>query len=159
MDVTYIDQQLSHPKRVCLDNSGGVSDVSIRKGESFAYDLSKDTLNYVAKLSNTAAENILFAGVSRKNLTVPAGQKAIFEIDEPGSITEALVLDSGTNGIAEHATLQWKYDGDAGGVMFETANAEGCGAAILLETVEADSPAEVQLKRVYLDVGNRQTSA
>lgn len=159
MEVTYIDQQLSHPKRVCLDNSGGVSDVTVRKGESFAYDLAKDTLNYVTKLSAVAAENILFAGVSRKSLTIPAGQKGIFEIDEPGSITEALVLDAGTNGIVEHATLQWKYDADAGGVLFETASAEGCGAAVLLEAVEAADPAVVQLQRVYLDVGNRQISA
>jgi hypothetical protein len=159
MDVTYIDQAVSNPKRVCLDNSGGASAITIRKGESVAYDLAKDTLNYVAKLSATPAENILFAGVSRKNLTIPAGQKGGFEIDEPGSITEALVLDGGVDGIAEHATLQWKYDANDGGVLFETAAAEGCGAAVLLEPVEAADPAVVQLKRVYLDTGNRQVSA
>jgi hypothetical protein len=158
MEVTYIDQAINNPKRVCLDNSEGVSAITIRKGESLAYDLSKDTLNYVTKLSNTPAENILFAGVSRKNLTIPAGQKGGFEIDEPGSITEALVLDSGVNGIAEHFGLKWKYDANYGGVLMEAA-ASGCGAALLLEAVEAADPAVVQLKKVYLDTGNRQISA
>ena len=159
MDVTYIDQQLNHPKRVCLDNSSGSSDVEISKGEALAYDLLKDTLNYVSKLSDTAAENLLFAGVSRKKITIPAGQKGYFEIDEPGSITEALVLDAGTDGIAEYATLKWKYNADSGGVLFETASAAGCGAAVLLGAVEAANPAAIQLKTVYLDVGNRQISA
>lgn len=159
MDVTYIDQQLNHPKRVCLDNSEGVSAVTVSKGESLVYDLSKDTLTYVTKLSATAAENLLFAGVSRKNITVPAGQKGCFEIDEPGSITEAFVLDAGIDGIAEHLTLKWKYNATSGGVLFETASAAGCGAAVLLEAVAAANPAVVQLKRVYLDTGNRQVSA
>ena len=159
MDVTYIDQQLSHPKRVCLDNSAGSSDVTVNKGEALAYDLSKDNLSYVSKLSSTAANNRLFAGVSRKKITIAAYQKGYFEIDEPGSITEALVLDAGVDGIAEHLTLKWKYDATSGGVLFETASAAGAGSAVLLEAVAAADPAAVQLKRVYLDTGNRQISA
>lgn len=159
MDVTYIDQQLSHPKRVCLDNSSGQTAVSVRKGESLAYDLTKDNLNYVAKLSDTAAENLLFAGISRKNLIIPAGQKGFLEIDEPGSITEAFVLDAGVDGVAEYSTLKWKYHADYGGVLSESADATGCGAAVLLDAVDAANPAVVQLKKVYLDKGNRQISA
>ncbi|MDD5457862.1 MAG: hypothetical protein PHF37_00490 [Phycisphaerae bacterium] len=159
MDVTYIDQQLNHPKRVCIDNSEGASAISVSRGEALAYDLTKDNLNYVAKLSDTAANNRLFAGISRKNITVPAGQKGYLEIDEPGSITEAFVLDGGVDGVAEYLTLKWKYDATYGGVLFETASAAGCGAAVLLDAVAAANPAVVQLKKVYLDKGNRQVSA
>ena len=159
MDVTYEGQELNTPKRVCLDNSGGGSEVTITKGEAFAYDLSRDNLNYVKKLDATNTSNRLFAGVSRKDMKVPAGQKGYFEVDEPGSITEALVLDAGVNGVAEFSTLLWKYDATAGGVLFETASADGCGAAVLLDAVAVDDPAVVQLKKVYLDIGNRQISA
>jgi hypothetical protein len=159
MEVTYIEQQLSHPKRVCLDNTAGQAAVSVRKGEILAYDLAKDNLNYAAKLSDTAAENLLFAGISRKNLNIAAGQKGYLEIDEPGSITEAFVLDAGVDGVAEHSTLKWKYHADYGGVLLESAGAAGCGTAVLLEAVAAANPAVVQLKKVYLDKGNRQISA
>jgi hypothetical protein len=159
MEVNYVDQQVNQPKRVCLDNSLGSSAVTVNKGESLVYNMSKDTLNYVSKLSATAANNRLFAGISRKAVVVPAGQKGFFEIDEPGSITEALVLDAGTDGVAEYLTLKWKYDATNGGVLFETASAAGCGAAVLLDAVAAANPAVVSLKKVYLDEGNRQISA
>jgi hypothetical protein len=159
MEVNYVDQQMNHPKRVCLDNSLGASAVIVNKGEALAYDLSGDTLNYVSKLNATPANNRLFAGVSRKTITIPAGQKGFFEIDIPGSITEALVLDASTDGIAEYATLKFKYNATYGGVLFETASAAGCGAGVLLTAVTAANPAVVSLKKVYLDEGNRQISA
>ncbi|MBN1457700.1 MAG: hypothetical protein JW912_07605 [Sedimentisphaerales bacterium] len=159
MEVTYVDQELNTPKRVCLDNTAGGADITISRGEAFAYDMSKDNLNYVKKLNAANTENRLFAGVSRKDIKIPAGRKGYFEIDEPGSITEALVLDSGVDGMAEFTTLQWKYDATYGGLLYETAAAEGCGAAVLLEAVDAADPAVVQLKKVYLDIGNRQISA
>ncbi len=159
MEVTYIDQQLNHPKRVCLDNTAGPTAVTISRGESLGYDMTKDNLGYVAKMNATAALNRLFAGISRKSMVIAAGQKGFLEIDEPGSITEALVLDGAVDGVAEYSTLKWKYHATKGGVLSESAGAVGCGAAVLLEAVGAANPAVVQLKRVYLDTGNRQISA
>lgn len=159
MEVAYIEQGVYNPKRVCLDNTDGLSDVVVSRGESLAYDLSKDNLNYVKKLESATANNRLFAGVSRKDIKILAGEKGYFEIDEPGSITEALVLDSGIDGMAEYSALRFKYDAASGGVLYETANAVGCGAAILLEAVDGGDPAVAQLKKVYLDTGNRQISA
>jgi len=158
MDVTHVDQELNTPKRVCLDNSEGSSEVVINKGEALAYLLTGDDLNHVRKLDATNTNNILFAGVARKKITIPAYQKGYFDVDEPGSVTEALVLDAGTDGVAEYLTLLWQYHADSGGVLLESASAAGCGAAVLLEAVAAATPAVVSLKKVYLDVGNRQVS-
>ena len=157
MDVIHVDQELNTPKRVGLNNSTD-SAVTVNKGEALAYDLSGDGLGWVNKLSVTDASNRLFAGIARKKTVIPANSKGYFEVDEPGSITEALVLDAGVNGIAEYLTLQWKYNATSGGVLIE-ASASGQGSALLLEAVTAANPAVVSLKKVYLEVGSRTASA
>ena len=158
MDVIHVDQELDTPKRVGLNNSSS-SAVTVNKGEALVYDLSGDGLGWVSKLNATAANNKIFAGIARKKIVIPANSKGYFEIDEPGSITEALVLDAGVDGVAEYLTLKWKYNATSGGVLFETASAAGRGAALLLEAVTAANPAVATLRKVYLDVGNMQISA
>lgn len=158
MDVMHVGQAVDNPKRVMFDNSNGATDVTINKGEALKYDTTTGTLNVVKRLEATNTNNVIFAGVAREQVTIPAGLKGYFEIDEPGSITEALVLDASTDGVAVGATLIWEYSATKGGVFKEIASKSGRGAAILLEAVTAANPAVATLRKVFLDEGSFQVS-